>query len=77
MGKTFSEKILGSKAGQEVQAGDVVTVSPDNILSHDNSAAIIKEFQKLGVKNVKAPQKLVIILDHVVPASSEKYAANH
>ncbi|KPK22255.1 MAG: 3-isopropylmalate dehydratase large subunit [Nitrospira bacterium SG8_3] len=77
MGKTFSEKILGLKAGQDVQAGDVVTVSPDTVLSHDNSAAIIKEFEKLGVKNVKAPQKLVIILDHVVPASSEKYAANH
>lgn len=77
MGKTFSEKILGLKAGRDVQAGDVVTVSPDTILSHDNSAAIIKEFEKLGVKNVKAPQKLVIILDHVVPASSEKYAANH
>ena len=77
MGKTFSEKILGSKAGKEVHAGEVVTVSPDQILSHDNSAAIIKEFKKLGVKNVKAPQKLVIILDHIVPASSEKYAANH
>lgn len=77
MGKTFSEKILGSKAGREAQAGEVVTVSPDRILSHDNSAAIIKEFKKLGVKNVKAPQKLVIILDHIVPASSEKYASNH
>jgi homoaconitate hydratase family protein len=77
LGKTFSEKILGSKAGREVQAGDVVTVSPDTILSHDNSAAIINEFEKLGVKNVKAPQKLVIVLDHVVPASSEEYAANH
>lgn len=77
MGKTFSEKILGSKAGREVQAGEVVTVSPDRILSHDNSAAIIKEFKKLGIKNVKAPQKLVIILDHIAPASSEKYASNH
>ena len=77
MGKTFSEKILGSKAGREARAGVVVTVSPDRILSHDNSAAIIKEFKKLGIKNVKAPQKLVIILDHIVPASSEKYASNH
>jgi homoaconitate hydratase family protein len=77
LGKTFSEKILGLKAGREVQAGDVVTVSPDYILSHDNSAAIIKEFEKLGVKNVKAPRKLVIILDHVVPAANEKYAASH
>ncbi len=77
MGKTFSEKILGLKAQKEVQAGEVVTVSPDYILSHDNSAAIIKEFRKLGIKDVMSPQKLVIILDHVVPAASEKYALNH
>ena len=77
MGKTFSEKILGLKAQREVQAGEVVTVSPDYILSHDNSAAIIKEFRKLGVKDVMSTQKLVIILDHVVPAALEKYALNH
>ena len=55
----------------------MVTVSPDYILSHDNSAAIIGEFKKLGVAKVSCPQKLVIVLDHVVPASSEKYAQNH
>ncbi len=77
MGRTFSEKVLGLKADAEVRAGEVVTVSPDYILSHDNSAAIIKEFNKLGVGKVRCPKKLVIILDHVVPASSEKYAANH
>lgn len=60
-----------------VKAGDVVTVSPDYILTHDNSAAIIKEFQKLGIQNVRCPQKMVIVLDHVVPASTEKYAQNH
>ncbi|MBN1225170.1 MAG: 3-isopropylmalate dehydratase large subunit, partial [Candidatus Aminicenantes bacterium] len=77
MGKTLSEKILGIKAAKEVRAGDVVTVSPDYVLSHDNSAAIIKEFQKLGVDKVRASRKIVIVLDHVVPASEEKYAQNH
>ncbi|HUU38959.1 MAG TPA: 3-isopropylmalate dehydratase large subunit [Candidatus Desulfaltia sp.] len=77
MGKTFSEKILGKKAGKEVSAGEVVTVAPDYCLSHDNSAAIIGEFKKLGVERVKAPGKLVIILDHIVPAADEKYAQNH
>ena len=76
-GKTFSEKILGLKAGKEVKAGEVVFVSPDYILSHDNAAAIINEFQKLGLERVTSPQKIVIILDHVVPAASEKYAQNH
>jgi homoaconitate hydratase family protein len=77
LGQTFSEKILSLKAGKEIKAGDVVTVCPDYILTHDNTAAIIKEFQKLGIKKVRCPQKLVIVLDHVVPASAEKYALNH
>jgi 3-isopropylmalate/(R)-2-methylmalate dehydratase large subunit len=74
LGKTFSEKVLGLKAGKEVVAGEVVTVSPDYILSHDNASAIIQEFKKLGIKKVRAPQKIVIVLDHIVPASEEKYA---
>ena len=77
MGKTLTEKILGRKAGREVSAGEVVTVSPDYYLSHDNSAAIIGEFKKLGVARVKAPEKIIIILDHIVPAADEKYAQNH
>lgn len=77
MGKTFAEKVLSRKAGKNASAGEVVTVSPDFILSHDNSAAIIKEFLKLGIEKVNNPKKIVIILDHVVPAASEKYALNH
>jgi homoaconitate hydratase family protein len=77
LGKTLTEKILGRKAGKDVRAGEVITVSPDRVLSHDNSAAIIKEFQKLGVRKVKAPEKIVIVLDHIVPAADEKYAQNH
>ncbi len=77
MGRTLTEKILGRKAGREVRAGDVVTVSPDVILSHDNAAAIIREFRKLDVPKVAAPEKIVIVLDHIVPAAEEKYAQNH
>jgi homoaconitate hydratase family protein len=77
MGLTFSEKALGRKAGRPVRAGEVITVAPDYYLSHDNSSAIIGEFKKLGLKKVVAPQKIVIVLDHIVPAADEKYAQNH
>jgi homoaconitate hydratase family protein len=77
MGLTFSEKILSCKAGRPVRAGDVIIASPDFYLSHDNSSAIIGEFKKLGLAKVKAPEKIVIILDHIVPAADEKYAQNH
>ena len=78
MGKTFAEKILAIKSGKEsVVAGEIVTVSPDVVLSHDNTAAISKEFKQIGIDKVKYPEKLVIPLDHCVPAASEKYASNH
>jgi len=78
MGKTFSEKILAAKSGKSaVSAGDIVTVTPDFVMSHDNSAAISKTFRGIGVEKVICPEKIVIILDHCVPAASEKYANNH
>ena len=77
MAQTFSEKVLSRKAGRSVRAGEVVTVAPDYCLSHDNSSAIIAEFKKIGVPKVKALEKIVIILDHIVPAADEKYAQNH
>jgi 3-isopropylmalate dehydratase large subunit len=77
MAQTFSEKILSRKAGRPVRAGEVITAVPDLYLSHDNSSAIIGEFKKLGLARVKAPEKIIIVLDHIVPASDERYAQNH
>lgn len=78
MGKTFAEKILARKAGlTEVVPGQIVEVTPDLGMSHDNAAAIRRIFQKLGVDRVKEPQRFVVILDHVVPASQVQYAENH
>ena len=77
MAQTFSEKILSRKVGRPLRAGEVITAVPDYYLSHDNSSAIIGEFKKLGLAKVKSPEKIVIVLDHIVPASDEKYAQNH
>ncbi|HDM90954.1 MAG TPA: 3-isopropylmalate dehydratase large subunit [candidate division WOR-3 bacterium] len=77
MGKTFSEKILSLKSGVDARAGQIVTVSPDYVMSHDNSAAILKTFKKLGVEKVKYPERAVIVLDHTVPPSTETYALHH
>lgn len=77
MGKTFAEKLLGNKAGREVKAGEIIVAEPDMVMSHDNSAAIIRSFEKMGVKKVWNPEKIAIILDHVVPPASEEHARNH
>lgn len=78
MGMTFAQKVLAAKAGLDrVEVGQIVDIEPDVCLSHDNTAAISKTFAKIGVDRVKDPDKFVVVLDHTVPASTEKYAAGH
>ena len=77
MGKTFSEKILGKKAGKAVVPGEIIEVQPDVAMSHDNTAAISKTFYKIGTDQVFAPDMHVVILDHCTPAANEKFAQNH
>ena len=78
MGKTFAEKILARKAGLDaVVPGQIVTVQPDKLLTHDNTSAIAKTFRKIGVERIANPAMNVIVLDHVVPAASETYAQGH
>ncbi len=78
MAKTFAEKILARKAGlEETVPGQIVTVQPDKLLTHDNTSAIAKTFRKIGVDRVANPNMNVIVLDHVVPAANETYAQSH
>jgi 3-isopropylmalate/(R)-2-methylmalate dehydratase large subunit len=79
MGATFAQKLLAHKSGEaSVGPGEIVTVRPDHLLTHDNTAAIISkigdELDRYGIADPEVP---VIILDHVVPASSEKTATSH
>lgn len=77
MGKTFVEKVFSNKSGKDVRAGAIVSVEPDYVMSHDNAAAISGTFKKIGVSRIKYPERVVIILDHEVPAPKESSAINH
>ena len=78
MGLTFAEKILARRAGKErVVPGEIVVIKPDYVMSHDNSAAISGKFRQIGAPGVADPEQILIILDHCVPAATEKYASNH
>jgi len=79
MNGTFAEKILAKYSGEkEVVPSQIVTVKPDHLLTHDNTAAIIQkiipELKTYGVHDTSLP---VIALDHVIPAATEKTANNH
>jgi 3-isopropylmalate/(R)-2-methylmalate dehydratase large subunit len=66
---TLAETILAAHSGKKsVSPGDFISVRPDMILSNDITAPIaIKEFRRLGVKNVFDPKKIVMVPDHFVP----------
>jgi len=77
-GHTFAEKVLARKAGLEsVVPGQIVTVRPDKLLTHDNTAAISRKFRQIGVERMADPDMSVVVLDHVTPAANETYATNH
>jgi len=73
----MTEKILGRASNQEVSPGDIIDATVDLAMSHENTAAISKKFKKIGVPAVWNPEKIVIPIDHCVPAASEEYAKNH
>jgi 3-isopropylmalate/(R)-2-methylmalate dehydratase large subunit len=77
-GYTFAEKALARAAGVDsARAGDILDATPDVIFSHDNSAAIRKIFEKIGVAKIRFPERIVITLDHAVPAPTTQHAQNH
>ncbi|MCB1184479.1 homoaconitase [bacterium] len=69
MAQTVIEKIVqahavGLKPGQELKAGDYVTLVPDHVMTHDNTSAVMGKFNGLGVTKVKDPRQPVFTLDH-------------
>ena len=73
------EKILAGASGKgEVTPGEIVEASIDVAMIHDLTGPLaIESFRKIGAKKVWDSQRIVIILDHIVPASSVKSAELH
>jgi 3-isopropylmalate/(R)-2-methylmalate dehydratase large subunit len=77
--RTFAEKALARAAGKpDARAGQILTVRPQRILSHDNTAAIAQIFRcELGAEKVQDPSRLIVVLDHASPPPTAKHAQNH
>ena len=67
---TLAEKILAAHSDKErVSPGEFINVRVDLILANDITAPIaIREFQRIGVAKVFAPQKVVMVPDHFMPS---------
>lgn len=75
---TLAEKILARASGRATVVPDEIVVAQvDLAMSHENADLVRKAFKEIGVTRVWDPGRIVIILDHRVPAESERTATTH
>jgi len=75
----LTEKILAKASGKEkVSAGEIIEAKVDAVMVNDLTGPLaVEAFKKIGVLKVWDPDRIVIVLDHLAPASSEKAAELH
>jgi 3-isopropylmalate/(R)-2-methylmalate dehydratase large subunit len=77
-GQTMAEKILADHADRpQVTPGEVVEVPVDVAMAHEACAQLVKPFNEMGADEVWDRDKIVIPIDHWVPASDESSARLH
>ena len=70
MGNTVIEKIIRHNTGKDVKPGDIVTVNVDRVMIHDIFIPFVGDkFEEMGFTKLWDPDKVVLIYDHLVPAS--------
>jgi 3-isopropylmalate/(R)-2-methylmalate dehydratase large subunit len=75
----ITEKILAKASGKKaVHPGEIVDANVDMVMVHDLTGPLaVEAFKKIGVQKVWDNKKVVVILDHQVPAESVKAAELH
>lgn len=72
MGETIIEKIIRHNTGKAVKPGDIVTVNVDRVMIHDIFIPFVADkFEEMGFQKLWNPDKVVLIYDHLVPASQQ------
>jgi len=75
MGQTIVERIARSHMmegpARPLRAGDVVSLRPRHVLTHDNTAAVMQKFAAIGATAVADADQPVFVLDHDIQNTSE------
>jgi 3-isopropylmalate/(R)-2-methylmalate dehydratase large subunit len=75
----ITEKILAKASGKKVvHPGEIIDANLDMVMIHDLTGPLaVEAFKKIGTPTVWDNKKVVVILDHQVPAESVKAAELH
>ncbi len=77
-GATLAEKILARASGLDrVVPGQIVEGQVDLAMMHEQGAQTVAPFHQMGADRVWDPDRVVIAIDHWVPASTEGAAVLH
>jgi 3-isopropylmalate/(R)-2-methylmalate dehydratase large subunit len=77
-GLTLAEKVLARASGlPSVVPGQIVDGHVDLAMMHEQGAQTVGPFHDMGAKAVWDPERVVIAIDHWVPASTEGAAVLH
>lgn len=77
MGLTMAEKIFSRAAGKPAKAGEIVVCSIDRFMSHEGFRLVAEALEEARIKRIWDPDRVVIVLDHNVPAPDEASARAH
>jgi homoaconitate hydratase len=82
MGQTVVEKVAQrhmteGPEDRPLRAGDFLTVRPRHVLTHDNTAPVLKKFRAIGATEVHDPGQPVFALDHDIQNTSEENLAKY
>ncbi len=77
-GQTLAERILARAGGlEQVTPGQIIDGRVDLAMMHEQGAQTVQPFHDMGASRVWDPDRVVIAIDHWVPASTEGAAVLH
>ncbi len=77
-GMTLAEQVLARASGLErVVPGQIIEGHVDLAMMHEQGAQTVGPFHQMGAETVWDPDRVVIAIDHWVPASTEGAAVLH
>ena len=81
MPQTVVEKIaqhhMTAGPDRPLRTGDVISLAPRHVMTHDNTAAVMKKFVSIGASKIHDPKQLVFALDHDIQNTSETNLAKY
>ncbi|KAI9002112.1 homoaconitase mitochondrial precursor [Hyaloraphidium curvatum] len=70
--KIVQRYAVGLAPGARVKQGDFVSIRPENVMTHDNTGAVMKKFKDIGAAKMFNPRQPVFTLDHDVQNKTEQ-----